>query len=66
VIYAGTPSDPGSSSFQEPTAANGYTWQFNWQTTGLAAGTYKIFVGSQQTGQVYPAGAFGPFEVRLK
>ena len=66
VIYAGTPSDPGSSSFQEPTAANGYTWQFNWQTTGLTAGTYRIFVGSQQTGQVYPSGAFGPWEVRLK
>jgi VCBS repeat-containing protein len=66
VVYGGTPSDPGSSSFQPPTASNGYTWQFNWQTTGLAAGTYRIYVGSEQTGQIYPSAAFGPFEVRLK
>jgi VCBS repeat-containing protein len=67
VIYQGTPQDPGSSSFQAPTAANNYTWQFNWQTKNLRAETYKVFVGSVQTGQVYAAGqAFGPFAVTLK
>jgi len=66
-----TPQDPGSSSFQPPTAANGYTWQFNWQTknangTALPSGTYKVYVGSSQTGQTFGAGAFGPFSVTLK
>lgn len=67
VVYLGSPSDPGSSSFQQPTAANGYTWQFNWQTKGLTAGTYQVYVGSQLSGQTYATGgAFGPFAVRLK
>ncbi|HKW02873.1 MAG TPA: HYR domain-containing protein [Vicinamibacterales bacterium] len=62
-----TPEDPGSSSFQPPTAANGYTWQFNWQGTGLPAGTYQVYVGSLKTGQTFAAGtAFGPFTVVLK
>ena len=66
VIYQGRPEDPGSCSFQPPTAANGYTWQFNWQTKGLSVGTYSVFVGSRHTGQVYSAGAaFGPFAVAL-
>jgi len=65
-----SPADPGSSSFQPPTASNGYTWQFNWQTKDLAAGTYKVYIGSLETGQVYGAAApntpFGPFAVKLK
>ena len=65
-VYRGTPTDPGASSFQPPTASNGYTWQLNWQTKGLTAGKYRVFVGSVQTGQVYGAGAFGPFVVELK
>jgi hypothetical protein len=67
VVYLGSPTDPGSSSFQPPTAANGYTWQFNWQTKDLPAGTYQVFVGSGLTGQKYATGSsFGPFAVKLK
>jgi hypothetical protein len=57
-----TPQDPGKSSFQPPTAANGWTWQFNWQsvnnTTGapLPAGTYSVSVASQATGQTFSGG----------
>jgi len=57
-----TPEDPGKSSFQPPTAANGWTWQFNWQTvdntTGVAlrTGTYTVSVGSQLTGQTFSGG----------
>jgi hypothetical protein len=62
-----SPEDPGSSSFQPPTAANGYTWQFNWQSATLAAGTYQVYVGSLKTGQTFTSGtAFGPFTVVLK
>jgi hypothetical protein len=62
-----TPETPGNSSFQPPTAANGYTWQFNWQTSGLTAGNYLVYVGSLTTGQTFAAGlAFGPFTVILK
>ena len=55
-----TPTDPGRSSFQPPTAANGWTWQFNWQTvtatgTNLPGGVYTVAVKSQQTGQTFPA-----------
>jgi Big-like domain-containing protein len=67
IIYDNDPQDPGSSSFQPPTAANGYTWQFNWQTKGLAAGTYRVYIGSEQTGQLYPTNPVGgPFNVTLK
>jgi hypothetical protein len=71
VVYQGDPQDPGSSSFQSPTAANGYTWQFNWQTKGLQAVTYRVYVGSKQTGQIFNVNpllnkAFGPFSVKLK
>ena len=57
-----TPQDPGKSSFQPPAAANGWTWQFNWQTvnntTGapLPAGTYSVSVASQATGQTFSGG----------
>jgi hypothetical protein len=57
-----TALDPGKSSFQPPTAANGWTWQFNWQTvdnaTGAAlkAGTYSVNVTSQLTGQTFSGG----------
>ena len=62
-----TPETPGNSSFQPPTAANGYTWQFNWQSTGLPPGNYLIYVGSVTTGQTFAAGlSFGPFTVVLK
>ena len=66
AIYSGTPLDPGSSSFQAPTAANGFTWQFNLQTKGLAPGTYHVFVGSMTSGQTYSNGtAFGPYPIVL-
>jgi len=57
-----TPEDPGKSSFQLPTAANGWTWQFNWQTvnntTGAAlqAGTYSVSITSQSSGQTFSGG----------
>jgi hypothetical protein len=69
VAYQGTPTDPGASSFQPPTASNGYTWQFNWQTKGLAAATYYVYVTSDQTGQTFPnalAPPSGGFPVKLK
>ena len=64
--FAFTPADPGRSSFQPPTAANNYTWQFNWQTVDslgrtLKTGTYNVTLKSLQTGQT-----FGPFAVTLK
>ena len=66
VVAQFRPEDPGASGFQPPTAPS-WTWGYNWQTKGLAKGTYQVFVGSQQTGQVYSAGtAFGPFAVTLK
>jgi VCBS repeat-containing protein len=67
-VYTGTPQDPGASSFQPPTAANGYTWQFNWQTKGLVRGQYSVYVGSDQTGQIFPAPPTpgGGFVVTLK
>ncbi len=65
VVFS--PEDPGNSSFQPPTAANGYQWQFNWQTTNLPAGNYQVYVGSIKTGQTFANGlAFGPFTVVLK
>jgi Bacterial Ig domain len=49
---------PGNSGFQYfPSTSK---WQFNWQTTGLAAGCYNVRVFSQQTRQVN-----GPFLIRL-
>jgi hypothetical protein len=50
-----TPADPGNSSFQPPTAANGWTWQFNWQTPSTA-GTYSVTVVSGQTGDSFSGG----------
>ncbi len=49
---------PGNSGFQYFTNTN--TWQFNWQTTGLAIGCYNVRVFSQQTRQIN-----GPFLIRL-
>jgi hypothetical protein len=55
-----TPQEPGHSTFQLPTAANGWTWQFNWQTVtpqgGLALpeGNYTVRVISGQSGQTFP------------
>jgi hypothetical protein len=57
-----TPGDPGKSSFQPPTLANGWKWQFNWQsvdnTTGapLPSGTYTLSIASQLTGQTFSGG----------
>ncbi|HET6956270.1 MAG TPA: HYR domain-containing protein, partial [Vicinamibacterales bacterium] len=57
-----TPGDPGKSSFQPPTLANGWTWQFNWQsvdnTTGapIKTGTYTVTVTNQLSGQVFSGG----------
>jgi hypothetical protein len=69
VVYTGTPTDPGASSFQAPTAGNGYTWQFNWQTKGLVATTYYVYVTSEQTSQTFPntlAPPSGGYPVKLK
>ena len=67
VVYRGDPTDPGASSFQPPSASNGFTWGFNWQTKNLPAATYSVFIGSLKTGQTFAAGtAFGPFPVTLK
>jgi hypothetical protein len=49
---------PGNSGFQYFTNTN--TWQFNWQTTGLAVGCYNVRIFSEQTRQIN-----GPFLVRL-
>ena len=66
-VYQGDPTDPGSSSFSLPTAANNWTWGFNWQTKNLVAGTYRVYIGSQKTGQIYSAGsAFGPYAITLR
>jgi hypothetical protein len=57
-----TPGDPGKSSFQPPTLANGWKWQFNWQSvdnaTGapLPSGTYTLSIASQLTGQTFSGG----------
>jgi hypothetical protein len=62
VTQTFTPGAPGKSTFQLPTLANGWTWQFNWQTvdnvTGVAlpAGTYSVSITSQLTGQTFPGG----------
>ena len=67
VVYRGDPTDPGASSFQPPSLANGYTWGFNWQSKGIPAGTYTVFIGSLRTNQTFAAGtAFGPFTITLK
>jgi len=51
--------DPGKSGLQYDTITN--TWQFNWQTKGVAAGTYQIWITSAQTGQ-----RNGPFAIQLR
>jgi VCBS repeat-containing protein len=66
VVYTGSPTDPGASSFQPPTASNGYTWQFNWQTKGLVAGSYYVYVTSEQTGQTFPIPPSLGYLVKLK
>jgi len=54
-----TLTDPGSSGLRYDTLT--MTWQYNWQTKGLAAGTYNIRITSTQTGQTD-----GPFEILLR
>jgi len=54
-----TPNDPGSSGLRYDSET--MTWQFNWQTKGLTAGIYGIWVTSGQTGQTD-----GPFEIQLR
>lgn len=44
-------SYPGSSDYRY--SASGLNWQFNWKTTGLATGCYKITVTSRQFGQTF-------------
>ena len=57
-----TAGDPGKSSFQPPTLANGWTWQLNWQsvdnTTGVAlkTGTYTVTIVNQLSGQSFSGG----------
>ena len=58
------PQEPGHNEFKPPTAANGWTWQFNWQTvvasgpldgTALPVGNYTVRVISGLTEQTFPA-----------
>jgi len=51
--------DPGSSGLRYDTLT--MTWQFNWQTKGLTAGIYGIWITSGQTGQTD-----GPFDIQLR
>lgn len=51
--------DPGKSGLQYDSLTN--TWQWNWQTKGLGAGTYQISIVSGQTGQTD-----GPFAILLR
>jgi hypothetical protein len=44
-----TVEDPGKSGYQYDSLT--MTWQFNWQTKGLSAGIYAIFIQSKETGQ---------------
>jgi subtilisin family serine protease len=50
--------DAGASGYQYDATTN--TWQFNWKTTGLAAGCYNIRVNSGLTSQTT-----GPFLIQL-
>jgi len=52
-------NDPGSSGLRYDALT--MTWQFNWQTKGLTAGGYNIYIISGQTGQIN-----GPFPIALK
>ncbi len=53
-----TLDDAGASGYQYDSTTN--TWQFNWKTTGLTAGTYDVYIQSGVTGQMD-----GPFPVKL-
>ena len=52
--------EPGHSVFKAPSASNGWTWQFNWQSTdestqqALPQGTYTVQVYSTLTNQTFP------------
>jgi sugar lactone lactonase YvrE len=52
-------TDAGTSGYQYDAATS--SWQFNWQTAGLAPGCYSISISSAQTGQTN-----GPFPVQLR
>ena len=53
--------DPGLSGYHYGSTAGLWQWQFNWQTKDLDPGTYKIWITSEQTGQVN-----GPFLIELR
>lgn len=53
-----TLDDAGASGLQYDNITN--TWQFNWKTTGLTAGTYNVYIVSSMTGQKN-----GPFAIQL-
>jgi hypothetical protein len=61
-LVAETPFFPGNSSYQDPTAANNWTWGFNWkleylkdgQITPLPAGSYIVQVVSAVLGRQDP------------
>jgi hypothetical protein len=50
---------PGNSGFQYLTKTD--SWQFNWQTTGLAPGCYNVRIHSETTQQTN-----GPFRIQLR
>lgn len=52
-------NDPGLSGLRYDSLT--MTWQFNWQTKGLVAGQYDIYIKSNQTGQMN-----GPYPIQLR
>jgi len=52
---------PGLSGLQYDITEDVWQWQFNWQTKDLPTGEYKIWITSEQTGQVN-----GPFLIELR
>ena len=61
--------EPGHSLFKVPTASNGWTWQFNWQTIdeatqqALPAGNYTVQIYNSVSGQTFPL--TGTITIRL-
>ena len=53
-----TLEDTGASGYQYDASSG--TWQFNWKTTGMAPGTYYIYIQCPTTGQV-----IGPIPISL-
>jgi hypothetical protein len=63
--------EPGHSLFKPPTASNGWTWQFNWQTINevtlqaLPVGDYSVQIRITQTNQTFPSPGQAPIVIEL-